>query len=51
MEIPLAQLIFVLNKELSKIFGYNSGMDTETLPPLRTIIDEELNISGVNLKL
>ncbi|RLD51634.1 MAG: formate dehydrogenase [Bacteroidetes bacterium] len=50
MEIPLAQLIFMLNKELGEIFGYNSGMDTETLPPLRTIMDEELNISGVNLK-
>lgn len=50
MDIPLAQLIFVLNKELGELFKYKPGMDTETLPPLRTVIDEELNISGVELK-
>jgi len=49
MEVPLARLIFMLNKELGGIFRYTPGMDPEAIPPLRTIIDEEVNISGVEL--
>ena len=51
MEIPLARLIFMLNKDLGEIFRYNPGMNPEILPPLRTIIDEEVNISGVKLTI
>jgi formate dehydrogenase subunit beta len=50
MEIPLTRLIYMLNKDLGEIFGYTPGMDPGTPPPLRTMKDEELDISGVCLK-
>lgn len=49
MELPLSLLIFLLNRELAGIFNYEPGMDVEALPPLRTVTDEELTISGVEL--
>jgi formate dehydrogenase subunit beta len=51
MEIPLARLIFMLNRELAPIFKYEPGMDVGARPPLRTVTDEELRVSGVELAL
>jgi formate dehydrogenase subunit beta len=49
MEIPISRLIFFLNKKISDIFQYEPGMDVTKLPPLRTITDQELTLSGVNI--
>ncbi|HEX75721.1 MAG TPA: hypothetical protein G4O12_03965 [Dehalococcoidia bacterium] len=49
--IPLARLTFMLNKQLFDIFKYQSGMDTEARPPLRTITGEELKVEGVEIAL
>ena len=49
MELPLSRLIFLLNRELAGIFKYEPGMDVSELPPLRTITDQELSISGVEV--
>ena len=51
MEIPLARLIFMLNRELAQIFKYEPGVDVSARPPLRTVTDEELRVSGVELAL
>jgi hypothetical protein len=51
MEIPLARLIFMLNRELAQIFKYEPGMDPSVLPPLRTVTDKELSLSGADLTL
>jgi len=49
MELPLARLTFLLNKELAGIFKYEPGMDVSALPPLRTITDAELAVESVEL--
>ncbi|MBA7639293.1 hypothetical protein ES703_46951 [subsurface metagenome] len=49
MELPLARLIFLLNKELAGIFKYEPGMDVSALPPLRTITDAELAVESVEI--
>jgi len=49
MELPLSKLIFMLNKELVGIFHYEPGMDVNILPPLRTVTDEELSLTGVEV--
>ena len=49
MELPLARLTFLLNRELAGIFKYEPGMDVGELPPLRTVTDQELNLSGVEV--
>jgi len=51
MEIPLARLIFMLNRKLADIFKYEPGMDVSALPPLRTVTDQELSLSGAELTL
>jgi len=51
VEIPLSRLIFMLNRQLAQIFKYEPGMDVSALPPLRTVIDKELSLSGVELTL
>ncbi len=51
MELPLSLLIFMLNRELADIFKYEPGMDIDTLPPLRTVTDEELKLEAVELAL
>jgi formate dehydrogenase subunit beta len=51
MEIPLARLIFMLNRQLAPIFKYEPGMDVSARPPLRTVTNEELRLSGVELVL
>lgn len=47
--IPLARLIFMLNKELFGVFKYQPGVDREARPPLRTITDDELAVETVNI--
>ena len=51
MELPLSRLIFMLNRELASIFKYEPGVDVSELPPLKTVTDEELTISSVELSL
>jgi formate dehydrogenase subunit beta len=51
MEIPLSRLIFMLNRELAHIFKYEPGMDLSARPPLRTVTEEEIRVSGVELAL
>jgi len=47
--IPLARLIFMLNKELFGVFKYQPGVDREARPPLRTVTDDELAVETVNI--
>jgi len=47
--IPLARLLFMLNKELYDIFKYQPGVDVEARPPLRTATDGELAVETVNI--
>jgi formate dehydrogenase subunit beta len=47
--IPLARLTFMLNKELFDIFKHQPGMDVESRPPLRSVMDRELTMPGVGL--
>jgi len=49
MELPITRLILMLSRELTGIFNYEPGMDVEQLPPLRTVTDEELSLSGVEI--
>jgi len=49
VEIPLSRLIFMLNRELYDIFKYEPGIDISQLPPLQSVTEEELNISGVEV--
>lgn len=49
VNIPIALLTFMLNKELSSIFKYAPGMDATKPPPSRTITDQELSLSGVEV--
>lgn len=49
MDIPLSRLIFLLSKKIGAIFKYEPGMDATEMPPLRTVTDQELSISGVEV--
>ena len=49
MELPLSRLTFLLNKKLAGIFKYEPGMDVNELPPLRTITDQELSLTAVEV--
>jgi len=49
MELPIARLTFLLNRELAGIFKYEPGMDVGELPPLRTVTDQELNVDEVEV--
>ena len=49
MELPLSRLIFLLSKKLGDIFKYEPGMDVNKLPPLRTVTDQELSLSAVEV--
>jgi formate dehydrogenase subunit beta len=51
MEIPLARLIFMLNKELAQTFKYEPGVDVTARPPMRTVTDEELLVESAELAL
>lgn len=49
MEIPVSKLYHMMNKELSGIFKYESGMDVNSLPPVSTITEEDLAKGGIEL--
>jgi formate dehydrogenase subunit beta len=49
MEIPLSRLTLLLNRELAHIFKYEPGMNVEQMPPLRTVTEQELSLSGVDI--
>jgi hypothetical protein len=44
-------LIFLLSKKIGTIFQYELGMDVSEPPPLGTVTDEELSLSGVQVAL
>jgi hypothetical protein len=50
MDLPLARLIFMLNRELGDIFKNEPGMDVNTPIPLKSVTDDELSVAGVELK-
>jgi len=50
MDLPLARLIFMLNKELGDIFKNEPGMDVNALIPLKSVTDEELAMAGVDIQ-
>jgi formate dehydrogenase subunit beta len=50
MELPLSRLIFLLSKKIGAIFNYDPGMDATEMPPLRTVTDQELSLSGVDIQ-
>ena len=50
MELPLSQLIFMLNRELADIFKYEPGMDINAPIPLKSVTDKELAIAGVDIQ-
>lgn len=49
MELPLSRLVFLLNRELAGIFKYEPGMEVSERPPLRTVTDGELSLTGVEV--
>jgi formate dehydrogenase subunit beta len=49
MELPIARLIFLLSKKIGAIFKYEPGTDVTKPPPLRTVTDQELSLSGVEV--
>jgi formate dehydrogenase subunit beta len=50
MDLPLARLIFMLNRELGDIFKNEPGMDVNAPIPLKSVTDDELAVAGVELK-
>jgi formate dehydrogenase subunit beta len=51
MDLPISRLIFLLSKKIGAIFQYEPGMDVSEPPPLRTVTDKELSLSGVQVAL
>jgi formate dehydrogenase subunit beta len=51
MDLPLARLIFMLNRELGDIFKNEPGMDVNAPIPLKSVTDEELTVDTVELQL
>jgi formate dehydrogenase subunit beta len=51
MDLPLARLIFMLNRELGGIFKNEPGMDVNAPIPLKSVTDEELTVDTVELQL
>jgi len=49
MELPLSRLIFLLSKKIGAIFKYEPGTDATEMPPLRTVTDQELSLSDVEV--
>jgi formate dehydrogenase (coenzyme F420) beta subunit len=47
--IPLSLLYHMLYKELGTVFGYESGVDVNSLPPVSTIDEEDLTKMGVDI--
>jgi len=50
MDLPLARLIFVLNREIADIFKNEPGMDVNAPIPLKSVTDEELAVAGVEIQ-
>ena len=50
MDLPLARLIFMLNRELGDIFKNEPGMDVSAPIPLKSVTDEELAVAGVDIQ-
>jgi len=50
MDLTLARLIFMLNRELGDIFRNEPGMDVNAPIPLRSLTDRELAAAGVEIQ-
>lgn len=50
MDLPLARLIFMLNRELGDIFKNEPGMDVNAPIPLKSVTDKELTMAGVDIQ-
>jgi formate dehydrogenase subunit beta len=50
MDLRLARLIFMLNRELGDIFKNEPGMDPKEPIPLKSITDGELAVAGVEIQ-
>lgn len=50
MDLPLARLIFMLNREIGDIFKNEPGMDVNAPIPLKSVTDEELAVAGVEIQ-
>lgn len=50
MEIPLTKLYHMVNKELSSIFNYESGISLDAPPPLGCFSDQEATMGGADLE-
>jgi len=50
MDLPLARLIFMLNRELGDIFKNEPGMDVNAPIPLKSVTDEELAVAAVDIQ-
>lgn len=50
MDLPIARLIFMLNRELGDIFKNEPGMDVSAPIPLKSVTDEELAVAGVDIQ-
>ena len=51
IEIPLARLIFMVNRELADIFKYEPGMDVNAPIPLKSVTDKELAMDGIEIQV
>jgi formate dehydrogenase subunit beta len=51
MNLPLSRLIFMLNRDVSKVMGYEPGMDLGAMPPCVAVTDAEAHIESVSLDL
>jgi hypothetical protein len=50
MDLPLARLICMLNRELGGIFRNEPGMDVNDPIPLKSVTNKELTVAGVELR-
>ncbi len=47
--IPLSQLIFLVNREIKEVFGYEPGVEIEQKPPLAWFDEKEKSIEKIEL--
>jgi len=50
MDLPLARLILMLNRELGNIFKNEPGMDVNAPIPLKSVTDKELTVADVEIQ-
>ena len=50
MDLPLARLIFMLNREIAEIFKNEPGMDLNAPTPLKSVTGKGLTMAGVEIR-